>query len=399
MKLATKELVEKIVLRTASRSGFSVMSNDRSFLLNDDIVMQSFAENKQNNCTSVSVYQILNSIWEDTEEGKIYAVYAEGRRYVSQPDGNGNYPNYVSKSTPPQENIPKIMAIFNIDTGEICEYYRDTIGSRFLEKDPETTQRLLDILLKHALNLARNKKEFDYDKQFEQLCDKFCVDAKGPNFNVPQNVESRAVADYLLRFRNGGLVKKSPAPGSGEKDDYYVFAPGKYYIGVSANDDATPNEYDIKEALSYDNTYFEMYKRVAHSEYEGKTQPIYCEIYEGRCYNLIDGLFGKKAVPVPNKMPELFFAYNENGDYVRSSLELDHSIEGNKAEIEDLLTPAAEEAVETMLNDDGHSGVVKMGELLAILFNANEKRVPGCQWSEDFIKSEFAYGSATGMEK
>lgn len=382
MKVATKELVEKILLRAANREQFAVISKDRSFALTDDIILQSVAASQDGSCRSIDVFQITDSIWRDTKDGRVYAVFAEGRRYVAQPDSDGNYPDFVSKSTQPLPKKPMRILVFNIDNGEACDVYNFTLGSKIYETDPDSTQRTLDTFLSKSINMAYDIGRMKYDPEIKALCDELCVEQEESKIKVPQRIESQSVADYILSFRNGGIVEKVIPYGEKEnqKDVVYFNSHPKFYIGVSATDDATPDEGDIKNANSYPSKYFEMYKRIGHRVFEGDVEDIFCELYEGTCYNLVDGLLGQKVVKVQKKVPSLLFAYTNSGDFYFMKRVEEEPIADNKAEIERTMDGMSGQVVSAVINRDPH---LIVGEIIKELYNTNEHRVPGCQWAED----------------
>jgi hypothetical protein len=388
MRVATKELVEKMLLDVANREQFSAISRDRSFALTDDIVLQSISANKNGECHSIDVFQITDSIWRDTKNGRVFAVFAEGRRYSSEPDQDGNYPDYVSKSTPALAQKPKRILIFNIDTGEACNVFDFTVGSKIYDADPDSTQRMLDSILSKAINKAYEVGRMKYDPEVKELCDKMCVEQDESNVKISQRIESKNVADYILGFNNGAIEQKIvPYDDKKErKEIIYLNSSPKYYIGVSATDDATPNQGDIKNANACPNKYFEMYKRIGHRAYEHSGEKIFCELYEGACYNIVDGLLGQKVVPVSKKVPSTLFAYTNTGNYITMSRVQENSIANDKAEIERTMEGMSGEIVGYIVNKDPR---VHVGELIKELYSTNEQRIAGCQWAEDIKKERF----------
>ncbi len=384
MKVATKELMETLLLNTANKDRFSVISKNRSFALTDDIIRQSIEESPDGKCQSIDVYQIIDTIWRDTKEGRIYGLFTEGRRYEVKPDLDGNIPNFVSRATPALHAKPKRVFVFNIDNGKEFDMLDFTTHTRLYDADPDSTQRMLDYVLAMCIEKACKNDKMEYNPEIKALCDKFCVEQEESGFKVPQRIESQSAADYILRFRNDSIeYREIPVDeNSDKKNPAYFNAHPKFYIGVSATDDATPDKGDIKNALDVGNNYFEMYKRIGHREYETDLEDIYCELYEGACYNIVDGLLGQKAVKIQKKVPSVIFSYTNSGDFFYMNRVKEEPIENNEKEIERTLDGMANDIVGPLLMKEDS---VHYGELMHELYNTNEHRVPGCQWSEDIL--------------
>lgn len=383
MKLATKELVEKILLRDANKECFSVISKNRSFALTDDIIMQSLEESENGFCPVIDVYQIINSIWRDTKEGRIFAVFAEARRYVAKKDQDGNYPSYVSKSTPANIGKPKRIMIMNIDTGEMCDVVDEgTIGSKIYDTDPNSTQRRLDILLSKSIDKARDGKRMKYDPEFKALCDEMCVEEEEDDLKIPQRVESQSAADYILGLKNGSIEEKTIPYDCEERqvETIYINKTPDYYIGVSATDDSTPDQGDIKNALNCHNRYFEMYRRLGHKEYDIGDKKVFSELYEGSCYNVVDGVFGQKAIKIKDKCPTILFSYTNTGDFIKLTGKNKTPMSEDREMLEDAMGEPAEKLARYAVSDNPN---VHIGELICEIYSLNEKRIPGCQWAED----------------
>ena len=391
MRVATKELAEKLLLIAGNREQFSAISKDRSFALTDDIVLESISANKNGECHSIDVFQITDSIWRDTKDGRVFAVFAEGRRYASLPDQDGNYPDYVSRATPALAQKPKRILIFNIDTGEACDVFDFTVGSKIYDADPDSTQRMLDTILSKAINKAYEVGRMQYDPEVKKLCDQMCVEQEENDIEVPQRIDSQNVADYILSFNNGAVEQKIvPYDDKGDKKEIlYLNQPPRYYIGVSATEDATPNQGDIRNANACPDKYFEMYKRIGHRKYKGNDEDIFCELYEGTCYNIVDGLLGQKIVPVTKKVPSTLFAYTSTGNFISMSRVQEKSIADDKKEIERTMEGMSGEIVGYILNKDSR---VHVGDLIKELYSTNEQRISGCQWAEDIKKERLLQG-------
>ena len=380
MKFATKELVEDVVLQFANNRCFSVISKDRSFALTDDIIAKAMESG--NSVDRIDVFQILNTIWQDTPQGRLYCVIAEGRRYDAVPDKYGNIPQYFSKSTPVSPNKPKHVVVFNIDTGEATSYYHDRPVSWIYDREKETEQRYLDSIAKRVMDRGLNEKTIKPDPEIAKLCAEKSVETEYGKMDIPQDIDSQVVASYILGYRNERIINKEVPFLDGKTATIDVTQKPKYYIGVTLEDDTTPTKEDLQHALKYSGKKLEIFKRTYHKVGKVNGEPLYGEIYEGRTYNIINGLMGPVAKIVPNEVEEMFFAYTNSGDFITSSYTTDRPI-SDKNELDKIINNAMDYASERVVRGTKDPDV-HIGELIQILPNSNSQRVRDCQWTEKF---------------
>lgn len=379
MKFATKELVENVVSEVANNSCFSVISKDRSFALTDDIIAQAMQPGDI--VDRIEVFQIINSIFQDTPHGRLYCVLVEGRRYDAVPDKEGKIPQYFSKSTPVSSNKPKHAIVFNIDTGDAVAYFNDRPDSWIYDKEKETEQRHLDSIAKGIVGRALKEGSIKPNPDIAKLCKEKAVDVKYEKNDIPQEIASQVVASYILGYRNERIAYKEVKGVDNNIAHFFVTEKPKYYIGVTAQEDATPTKEDLQHALKYSDDKFEIFKRTYHKVDNLDGEPLYGEIYEGKTYNIVNGLIPMARL-VPNKVEEFFFAYTKGGDFISSSFTTEQPI-SDKKELERLINNAMEYA-KGQMGYGTKDPDVHVGELIQILPNLDSQRVEGCQWTEKF---------------